>query len=485
MKILDRYIIKTFLGPFLFIFSVLFFIFVVNIIWIQMAQFVGKGLSNWQIIKLFFYLGVSVVSWVLPLTILLSSIMTLGNFGERYELAAMKASGISLTRVMAPLFIVSICFSIVLFLFQNNVSPSFQKKAKNMLYNIAATKPALNFTPGQFISQIPEYTVKFDRIYGENGQYLDGIFIHKKASSYENQQAIVAKSGEFVTPDDRNYLKLLLYNGYIYDVELQQSDFSKRIKQPNQTIKFDTLVKYFDISEIMDKAIEKEQITDDYRFLSYWEINKTLEKQKKENDESFRNMGLSLMDNVNSYIGALENLPSKSSKALESQYLMDTISDNNRLEALKSAYFKIEEQKRQLEFRQDQVSGVIKEHSKIVMHQQRMFAFSFTCVIFFLIGASLGSIIRKGGMGLPVVISIVIFVIFHTLNLTVENFSWKGELNPYWAAWLPNLILFPFSIWLTYKALSDSQLFDAEKYKAFFKPLWAKFQKQKEHQRYQ
>ena len=164
MKILDRYIIKTFFGPFLLIFSVLFFIFMVNIIWIQMSQFMGKGLSYWEIFKFLFYMSASVVSMVLPLTILLSSIMTFGDFGERYELAAMKAAGISLTRVMAPLFLVATTLSIILFFFSNNITPEFQKKARNMMYNIAASKPALNFTPGQFINQIPGYSVKFDKI---------------------------------------------------------------------------------------------------------------------------------------------------------------------------------------------------------------------------------------------------------------------------------------------------------------------------------
>ncbi len=178
IKKLDGYVIKTFFGPFLFIFSVLFFIFVVNIIWIRLAQFTGKGLSYWEILKLLSYLSAIVVQLVLPLTVLLAAIMTFGDFGERYELAAMKAAGISLTRIMMPLFVVTVGFSVFLFFFSNNVIPDFQRKAKNMLYNIAATKPALNFTPGQFIQQIPGYSVKFDKISGENGENLEGVFIH-------------------------------------------------------------------------------------------------------------------------------------------------------------------------------------------------------------------------------------------------------------------------------------------------------------------
>src|SRR5690606_16266852 len=228
-KLLDRYIIKTFFGPFFFIFSVLFFIFIVNIVWIQLGQFMGKGLSYWEIIKLLFYYGVGVINLVLPLTILLSSIMTFGEIGERYELAAMKAAGISLTSVMTPLFFVSVLLSFTLFLFQNNITPDFQRKAKNMLYNIVQSRPALNFTPGQFIDQIPGYLVKFDKITGENGENLEGIYIHKKANSYENQQSIRAHRGKLVpSTENQNYLKLILFNGYVFEDQIANQNFAAR-----------------------------------------------------------------------------------------------------------------------------------------------------------------------------------------------------------------------------------------------------------------
>lgn len=277
-KILDRYIIKTFFGPFLFIFSVLFFIFIVNIIWIQLGQFMGKGLTTLQIMKLLFYLGVSVVSMVLPLTVLLASIMSFGELGERYELAAMKAAGISLTRVMMPLLGVTAVLAVMLYFFSNNIIPDFQRKAKNMLFNIAQTKPALNFTPGQFIDQLPGVMVKFDKIKGEDGRDLEGIFIHKKAGNYENQQTIVAEKGKFANAKNRKFMKLILYNGSVIEDSYAGKADNVRLKQPDQATKFDTLTIHFDISELIDKAIEKEQITDDYRFQTYTELLATIDK---------------------------------------------------------------------------------------------------------------------------------------------------------------------------------------------------------------
>ncbi|AYO57557.1 permease [Chryseobacterium sp. 6424] len=482
IKKLDGYVIKTFFGPFIFIFSVLFFIFVVNIIWIQLAQFTGKGLSYWEILKLLAYLSVKVVQLVLPLTILLSSIMTFGDFGERYELAAMKAAGISLTRIMTPLFAVCFLFSFFLFLFSNNVIPDFQRKAKNMLYNIAATKPALNFAPGQFIQQIPGYSVKFDKISGESGENLDGVFIHKMANSYENQQSIVAEKGKFVPAENRNYLKLVLFNGHIYEDNIGNVDYNQRLKQPDQAIKFDTLVSHFNISDIINKALEAEQITDDYSFQHFLQLNSTIDKTKKENHNILSNLSNEVINHTNGYVGYIDRV--KSPVPPKAPPAITSLKKEQKQELLYSAYSKIEGIKQLNAGKKSQVKDLHSYFSRVVMYQQRIFAYSVTCLIFFLIGASLGSIIRKGGLGLPVVIAIIIFIIFYVLNLSVENMAWAGEIDPYLASWLPNMVLFPFGVWLTYKALTDSQLFDIEKYKNFLKPVTKLFTKNKEHQRY-
>ncbi len=454
----------------------------VNVVWIRLAQFTGKGLSYWEILKLLSYLSANIVQFVLPLTILLASLMTFGDFGERYELAAMKAAGISLMRVMMPLFFISLLLSVLLFFFSNNVIPDSQRKAKNMLYNIAATKPALNFTAGQFIQQIPGYSVKFDKISGENGENLEGVFIHKMANSYENQQSIVAEKGKFVPASNPNYLKLVLFNGHIFEDNVSNTDYNQRLKQPDQGIKFDTLTSHFNISEIINKAIEAEKISDDYSFQNFIELNTTIKKTKEENSNVIGNINSELINQTNGYVTYIDK--SKSKKTLAAPPKTDTLKSQKKLEILFSAYNKIESAKQAVAFKDSQLKDLHSYFSRIVLYQQRIFAYSITCLIFFMIGASLGSIIRKGGLGLPVVIAIVVFIIFYVLNLSVENFAWAGEMDPYLASWLPNLLLFPFGAWLTYKALTDSQVFDIEKYKALVKPITKKFTKNKEHARY-
>lgn len=483
IKLLDRYIIKTFFGPFFMVFSVVFFIFMVNIIWLQLGQLMGKGLTYFEIIKLLGYLSVSVVSMVLPLTILLSSIMTFGEFGERYELAAMKAAGISLTRIMMPLFFISFLLSVMLFFFSNNLVPDFQRKAKNMLYNITLTRPALNFTPGQFINQIPNYLVKFDKIEGENAEKLEGVFIRKLADSYQNQQSIVAKRGEFGKAEDRKFMKMLLYNGYIFE-ENVSSDLNRRQNQEDQAIKFDTLTFYFDISKVIERAIEQQQITDDYRFKNFNQLDKAIAANVKENDKIYNNLTTDLVNQTNNYVHLMAMNQKSAVKPIE-QTGFKKATPSQKTTAVQNAYSKIEILKAAVTSRNAEIEPSVKYYSRMVMWQQRIIALSVTCLIFYLIGASLGSIIRKGGMGLPVVIAIVIFIIFYVLNLSVENLAWSGKLNPYLASWLPNAVLFPFSIWLTYSALTDSQLFDIEKYKTLLKPISKRFSKNREHSRYQ
>lgn len=421
---------------------------------------------------------------VLPLTILLASIMSFGEFGERYELAAMKAAGISLTRVMVPLLGVTAILSIMLYFFSNNIIPDFQRKAKNMLFNIAQTKPALNFTPGQFIDQIPGYMVKFDKIYGESAENVEGVFVHKKTSTYDNQRTIVAKKGKFLPAVNKNYLKLVLYDGYVYEDNFAGKGENVRLKQPDQVIKFDSLTLHFDVSDLINKAIEEEQITDDYRFQTYNQLNKTIDNNKKENDKFFTTVTTDVLNQTNTVVSYMDKT-NKAKTPAKLQMRLDTIKTDKKMEMIYNAYNRLDNLKSMLDGKTNDFKPNIKYFSKVVIYQQRILSYSFTCIIFFLIGASLGSIIRKGGMGVPVIIAIVIFIIFYVINVGMENMAWSGKLNPYLAAWLPNMILFPFGVIMTYKALTDSQLFDAEKYKAFLKPITKRFSKNKEHKRYQ
>lgn len=486
LKKLDLYIIKTFLGPFIFIFSILFFIFMVNIIWIQMFNLGGKGLTTWELTKLFYYLSVGVIKMVLPLTVLLASIMAFGGFGERYELAAMKAAGAPLIRIIRPLFLTSLVLAFILFLFSNFVIPDFQRKAKNMLYNIVSSKPALNFTPGQFINSLPGTTIKFDRLYGENDELIEGVFINKTASSFDDQRTIIAKRGKIVSKQGSNYLRMVLYDGYIFEDNLAKPNYQDRFRQENQTIKFDSLVSHFDISELLDKAIESEKITDSYEFQNYAQLNSTVDLVKAEKQKRYSEISSDLVSQSSSFIEILDkNKDENKNKKTQAPFSLDSINQDKKLEILFNAHEKIDLIQKNIETKNEEILSHAKLYAKVVMHQQQILAYSVMSVLFLLIGTSLGSIVRKGGIGMPILLSIIIFIIFFVLNISAENMAWKGEMDPYIAAWLPNFIFLPFSIWITYKANTDSQILDVEKYKSWIMPLIKKFSKHKEHKRYQ
>lgn len=485
LKKLDWYTIKTYFGPFLFIFSVLFFIFMVQYAWQEMDRFLGKGFGMLNILKLLFYLGLSKVQLVMPLTVLLAAIMTFGGFGENYELAAMKSTGISLGRIMLPLFVFIFSLSIGLYFFSDRLVPFAERKAKNMLFNILQTKPAVNFAPGVFITGVPGFTMKITDRYGENEKFIEGVFIHKESSPYENQQTIIAKKGIFEPAEDNRFLKLALFDGYFYEDNIQGLNNIELKRQPLQSIQFDTLIQHFDISELVESAIEKENVTDHYNFLNTVQLMDCIDTLEIEN-QAFYDRSLN------------ENL----STIVQQSYMMDTTTLNqnyklypvkklNQEEKDRLAYgikSDLERDKILYQTTHEEVQSRAKFFSRHVLVLVRNFSNSLMCVAFFLIGAPLGAIIRKGGVGMPVVVAIIIFIAFYLIYMYSENLAKNAQLDPYVAAWLPLMIFMPLGLFFTYKAMTDSDLFDLNSYFQPFEKIAKKLKinaGKKEHTRYQ
>jgi lipopolysaccharide export system permease protein len=486
IKKLDWYIIRTFFGPFLFIFSVLMFIFVVQFAFNQMDKFLGKGLNLWDISKLLYYLGLDVIRLVLPLTILLSSIMTFGGFGERYELAAMKSAGISLARIMYPLFSLVVLLAVWLFYFCNTTLPDNQRRARNMLINIAQTRPALNFEEGRFIKEMNPLSIKIGKKSGENGSKWDQVFIHKNASSFEDQQTIIADKGNIISKDN-HYLKIELYNGYIYQDNIKGKNLNELKKQPGNSIKFDTLTQYYDISDLIKKSLDKQSEGDNFRYKSVSELSTYIDSIKTSNTIYFKELG---NNSLNILLGETNQLDSLDYSQYNEVYPFEwsNLDDNTKYNLVKAAINQINVSKYELGSKTTEMKAVEKFIAKMIIWQQKnIISYSVTCLVFFLIGAPLGSIIRKGGVGLPVVVAIIIFIIFYILGLYMENLAKNQIINAYWASWIPNVIFLPVGIFLTIKSMKDSELFDVDNYLKPFKRFISKFIKQKnlEHSRYQ
>ncbi|MXV37868.1 LptF/LptG family permease [Flavobacteriaceae bacterium Ap0902] len=487
LKKLDWYTIKTYFGPFIFIFSVLFFIFMVQFAWQEMDKFAGKGLSPADIGKLLFYLGLSVIQLVMPLTVLLSAIMTFGGFGERYELAAMKSTGISLGRIMLPLFILICMLSLGLYFFTDSVVPQSQRKARNMLLNIARTKPAVNFEPGVFVMGIPGINMKIDDNKGENGEFLEGVFIHMDASAYEDQRTIIANKGKIEPAEDKRFLKLALFDGYLYDDEVKGLTSLQLQSQPLRQVKFDTMVQYFDVSELVEKAIEEESVTDHYKFMTSKELVGRIDtlklREEKMHHRVYRERIASIMPAV-----IRDSLITETTHIEPSINLipLEEMSNKDRERIALNAIQDLERDIASYTAQKDEIIASNKFFAKHVLVLVRNYSNALMCIAFFLIGAPLGAIIRKGGVGMPVVVAIMIFILFYLVYMYSENLSKNGIMNPYWGAWLPVIVFFPVGIFFTYQAIRDSELFNIESYLKPFQKLFSIFgNKNKEHARYQ
>ena len=485
LKKLDWYTLKTYFGPFLFIFSVLFFIFMVQFAWQEMEKFAGKGLDVFTIFKLLFYLGLSVVQLVMPLTILLAAIMTFGGFGERYELAAMKSTGVSLGRIMLPLFIMVCFLSVGLYYFSDYVVPKSQQKARNMLINIARTKPAVNFEPGVFVMGIPGFSMKIGEKSGPDGKFVEDVFIHKDVNAFENQQTIIASNGIFEPAEDQRFLRLSLFEGYFYEDEIRGKTREDLKSQPIRQIKFDTMVQYIDVSALVEKAIEDEQVTDHYNFMNSKDLVNRIDTLKMNDsinynrmyDERYQTLMLQyyLLDSLNQHSTKVVNIPE-----------VDTLAESDKFSLYQSAIADIERSKLGYVASKNEISNRNKNNARHILVLVRKYSNALMCIAFFLIGAPLGAIIRKGGVGTPVVVAIIIFIFFYLAYMYSENLAKNGQLVPYWASWLPLVIFFPLGLFFTYKAMTDSDIFDIESYTKPFRKLFAIFGRRNvEHARYQ
>ena len=483
---LDWYTVKTFLGPFLFIFSILFFVFIVQFAWQEMERFAGKGLNWTTIVELLFYLGINVIQLVLPLSILLGTIMTFGGLGERYEMAAMKASGISLARILLPLFTVVFGMSVGLYFFGDHVMPYSQRKAQNLTYNIVKTNPTLQFVEGVFIEGIPGFSMKISEISGEEKDHLKDVFIYQGGDFNEDKRTIIAHSGTLNRDaEDIRLLKMVLFDGNIYVDQVKGKSNLDLKKQPNQSIKFDTLIQYIDISDILQKAMDEENIQDHYKFLNAKKLKRRIDSLDRENKTYFVEFNDRILNANMHGAFAIDSVQLKEGEKIAKPF--EEIKAESQYQIAREALANLDREIENYNWQGQDIVNRVKFVAKQKLYYQRNFSYAFTCIVFFLIGAPLGAIVKKGGVGMPVVISIIIFVLYYIINFSSENMAKNGIIHPNFAAWSANILFFPIALVLLYKANHDSALFNFSNYWDPIEKFISKFRpnKNNEHSRYQ
>ncbi len=461
MKIIDKYILKTFLITFTVVFVILFFIFILQTVWLLIAELAGKDLDTSMVLKFLLFSMPRLVPLVLPLSILLASIMSFGDLSENYELAAMKSAGISLRRALQPLFILVIVLSIAAFLFANSVIPYAEYKFINFRKNIAQAKPALAIAEGQF-SDVGDYNIKVNKKSGENGENLTGITIHKKSELGDGSRIVIkAKNGKLVSSKDSNTLQLILNDGNYYE-DILPKNYEDRPKVPFVKTAFKKNIITIDISEFNKIDVDNENITNTNTMLTTNELRYTIDSLQK----NYKTDITSYTDNINQRVGFQKStqpeVKIKKPKKKFNSNLLDYFNSNQQLDILNLATSNLESVKYSIEtsnteFKSKQIN--INGHL-IALYDK--FVIAFACFLMFFIGAPLGAIIRKGGLGLPVVFAMLIFISFHFANTFGKKLAEEGGLTPFLGSWMSSLVLTPLAILLTYRATNDIGLINLD-----------------------
>jgi len=474
MKRLHSFILKSFLGPLAFTFFICMFVLLMQFLWRYIDELVGKGL-DWSIIAEFlFYVSATLVPMALPLSILLASIMTFGNMGENYELTAMKAAGISLQRIMKPLIILIILISLGAFYFSNFIMPVASLKTTTLLIDIKKQNPELILKEGIFTNDLPKFSVKVGKINKNTGMMYD-LLIYNHSANLGNTDVTVADSGTMVTSEDKLTMNLTLYSGNIYQ-EVKQKPRKRNKNHPSRRIKFQVFKQNISLPGTDLKRSDENTYKNSYRMLNLGQLvhQEDSLKLKLKKDKHIFAKSLSskyfqkeprnlLHDSVKSALIR--------QKVLNADSLFNNLSLLKKQTTISYALNKGRKTRERISRKNNELSVQSKWLRKFTNEWHRKFTLPFACFIFFFIGAPLGAIIRKGGLGVPVIVSVLFFIAYYIISMTAERFSKQLVLEPVWGMWMSSLIVLPLGIILTYKATTDSSVFNIENYIAFFKKI--------------
>ena len=475
MKILDKYILKFYLTRFLGVFAICFVIFIIQTFWLYIDELAGKGLDILTIGKFFIYFSPKLVPLVLPLSILLASLITYGTLSENYEFIAMKSNGISIVRSMVALFIFHIFIGIGSFYFSNHVMTFGELKSYNLRKNLAKLKPTLSIREGIF-NDIGNMNIKVSRKYGDNEQYLEDIILHSISEDEINRTVIKAESGE-VKSNNEQYLQLVLKNGNRYE-DLNPSSASDKQKYPFSLASFDEYILNIDISEFNNIDLNEENYKSTYKMQKVNQLKRssdTLSRQFEEDKQTFSESFLTghtirKLPNLKPDQIQLVDIKSNTSflNLLDDPKSYELNSILSRADNEADIYLRQLDNKKRTFFLQQKLINI----HKLTINER--FSLVFACLFLFLIGASLGAIIRKGGLGLPLVLSIAIFLTYHYIGVFGKNAAEDNSLSPFIGSWISTFIIAPFAIYLT-KIVSMDREFNF----TFFDRLYLLFKKNK------
>lgn len=472
LKKLHKLLISSFVPPFLAtLFVSVFLFFLVQIVITYLDELIGKGLRTIDLLKLFGYAWISIIPQCIPLAVLLASIMSFGNLAENYELAAMKSSGLSLFRIMKPLIVLIVILAGLTFLFNNFVLPTVHLKSTALLYDVRQKKPSVNIKEGIFYNKIDNYSIRVGSK-SNNKDTLKDIMIYDHSANTGNNIQTYAKSAKMTTTSDTSNLVLILSNGNRYETVANETNPAKA--KALSILNFKQLQVNIELNDYKLKRTDEQLFKGSQEMLNVWQLDSVADSTRRH----LNGLTKQLNKNINDYFFTksnlfyrkktkfpLVNLDTVSSKLIKDDYLRLydyalNLSRNN-ISVLENAWNLRRSEEANL------LGLEVEWHKKIVV--------CFACIILFFIGAPLGAIIRKGGLGMPVVTAVFFFLAYYILTEAFHSLAIEGKMIPWQALWAPLAIFLPISVFLTYKAAKDSALFDLTNYFIFFQKISKRF----------
>lgn len=469
MKKLDWLVVKSFIGPFALTFAISLFVLDMQFLWKYVDDLVGKGLSTWVLVELMFYASAKLVPLALPLAVLLSSIMTYGSFGEHFELTAAKSAGISLLRFMQPLTIGVTIISAFAFFFSNNILPMANLKFGALLYDIRHQKPLMALKPGIFYSGIDGYFIKVGSKDEDKNKLYD-ILVYDHTSGKGNDHVVMARSGQMIQDDEAVALTLKLVDGHQYkEVDDQQPESKRQMVHTS----FKTWEKKFDMSQFKLNRTDENFFKDLKQMLTLGQLQDAIDTIHSEMNK----LKIGFIEYVKPYynyrkFSMNDTLLSKNEKAINFVLPEDLIRASDkatRINVMERAMTRARNVKNYADITSKQLEYRNGEYVQHIVEVYRKFTLSVACIVLFFIGAPLGSIIRKGGLGWPLFYAVLFFILYHISSMIGEKLAEKDVLTPFAGMWLSTFILLPIGIFLTLKAAADSRIYSAEWYLRPFK----------------
>lgn len=460
MKILDRYILTTYLKTFFSVFTILMMIFILQSVWVYISELAGKDLEIEVILKFLIYVSPRIVVLVLPLTILLASIMVFGGFSENYEFAAMKSTGISLQRAMKSLSVFIVFLAVISFFFANSVIPYAEFNFYSLRRNIAKVKPAMAIAEGQF-NQLNDINIKVAEKSGENGEFLKDVIIHQKKGNIRgNFTVIKANTGEFISNETSDILQLVLFDGNYYD-EIQDKDYTKRTKnRPQVKSTFEKYIINIDVSQFNNIDFESKESITKHTMLNVMDLKTSIDSLNTKRGEILKTFSETMLKRTNHHTLNLNYKLGEEDSITKPVDVLKLYKERKIIQLIELALNTTKTAKKDLTSKSKTMLNTLVNVNKHIVALHDKFALGLSCIILFFVGAPLGALIRKGGIGLPLIIAILIFLTYHFIGLFAKNSSEDSSIDPVLAAWLSSLILLPFSIYLTNRATKDRALID-------------------------